>query len=359
MNSFLELHSSEDYLNSNRPYYTGTWEPIIVASDYLIPFQYVNTSSDFAIFSIDADGNEVNQTSHFVSSTVNGNWNDSGSGLTSSGNTVISWTAGAGDTITSDEFALTGGAAAKIEVDTSAYDTPVNYVLSLRKGVIVLYSVTLASFTNPVYFDIDTTGLDYTLRIACGPGGSVTTNNPSVKESEIHKSGSIEWYNGTQLGGYIVPTIYKLKIVGSSTYYSDWLDRCGFDGKLKYKLSSEFNYGGIVYTVDYDQWIYKNASVRRSPRGEIDQIGTQRNGVLILEKSVSAVRYLMKMKVTEAEYEAFVHSVGGTVEITDQTGKVYNATNIEISDPTWHRSNGLLEISFTDENNISIWTKNN
>jgi hypothetical protein len=128
---------------------------------------------------------------------------------------------------------------------------------------------------------------------------------------------------------------------------------------MKFKLSSTVDYGGVKYVDGFEQWIYKDASVRRSPRAEIEITAEQRNGVRIDEKKVSTVRYLSKMKVTESEYAAFVHSAGGDIEITDYTGKVYAVKGLELSDPTWHRGNGILELSFMDENNVSVWTLNN
>jgi hypothetical protein len=67
----------------------------------------------------------------------------------------------------------------------------------------------------------------------------------------------------------------------------------------------------------------------------------------------------MKTKVTESEFEAFVHSINGTVTITDATGKTFTAINVELNDPTWYNGNGVMELSFTDENNINVWSRNN
>ena len=366
MNNFLELHSSADYLNINRPYYTGTWEYIQIASDYLIPFQFYSDGADsITIDKENADGDFTDITSFFINTTnkiTSLSKTGGGSWYVISAEVISTGTVDAGGYMTSNAMTLTAGVPYVLFVESDAYSPRGSFEVSLEKAGSPVFYEDLGLWDGIKYFTVSTTGSDYTLKLENSSGStanSVEANGLEIYESLITNSGNYWWYNGDQLGTAI-QGVNRLRITcGAETFYSDWMDTCGFDGKLKYKLTSDYDYGGVAYTTGYEQWIYKNASVRRSPRAEIDQVGTQRNGVLILEKSVSAVRYVINMKVTEAEYEAFVHSVGGTVEITDQTGKVYNATNIEISDPTWHRSNGLLEISFTDENNISIWTKNN
>jgi len=131
------------------------------------------------------------------------------------------------------------------------------------------------------------------------------------------------------------------------------------DNYIKYIIASGVDYGGLHYADGWEQWIYKEANVRRSPRSEITQVGDERNGQLIVEKRTSAVRYAVRMKCTEQEFEAFIHSMSGNVTITDQTGKTYTATNKNIVDPSWYHSNGIVEISFLDEDNINVYTLNN
>jgi len=365
MNSFLDLHTDIDYQNTNRAYYTGTWEYINIASDYFIPFQWEGVSTEiFNIYKVDIDGNETNITNAFYdtsASKVTG-WTETTTGTWSITGPLFSATsADANDYITSNTFSLTEGRTLSIDFDSPANCSPsATWTFYIKKGGVTKYTKTsFAGWDGSFLFEAPETGSDYTIVIEISSGGSATLSVVTAYQSYINQSGNYFWYNGFQLASLYTTDVCYLKIVHDSTYYSDWLDPCGLTGKLKYKVSSEFDYGGIKYEDGYEQWIYKNASVRRSPRAEIEQIGDQRNGVLILEKSVSAVRYVMKMKCTEAEYEAFVHSIGGTVEITDQTGKVYDATILEISDPSWHRSNGIVEISFTDQNNVNVWTKNN
>ena len=154
--------------------------------------------------------------------------------------------------------------------------------------------------------------------------------------------------------------MFILKIESdASTWYSDPIDPCGFDGKLKFKVSSDEDFGGIKYDAGYEQWIYKDISVNRAPRADVEITGDSLNGEIVKEKTVSAVRFVLRMRVTELEYEAFVHSIGGDIEVTDRYGRVYDAQSVEITDPTWYRSNGVLEISFVDGNNVNVWSKNN
>ena len=128
---------------------------------------------------------------------------------------------------------------------------------------------------------------------------------------------------------------------------------------IKIKVTSDVDYGGVKYADEWGQWLFKKATVQRSPRVEFTQVGDEVNGKLIVEKSTSAVRYVVRMKVTESEFEALVHAVNGTLEVTDQTGKVFNAENVELSDPTWYQSNGIAELTFIDSNNINVHTLNN
>ena len=370
MNNFLELHSSADYRNTNRPYYTGTWEPIAVASDYLIPFQWTNTvSSDISFYHIDTSGNETGVRDHFISATnlITG-WTDSGVGLSSTGALINSWSPGNGDYITSNTFTLTAGRAQRLSIDTSDFEDQAtsNYTIQFYKGAVKLSETTLdnvdVTFGQPgyVYCEATTTGADYTFRIvAAATGGTVTANTPKIAASTIHKSGNYQWYDGGPLYDTWPSGIYRLRVMGSSTLYSDWMDTCGFNDKLKFAVSSSYDYGSIKYVNGYEQWIYKDASVRRNPSAEIEITAEQRNGVRIDEKKISAVRYKTKMKVTESEYEAFVHAAMGTVVITDYTGKSYTCTSIEMTEPTWYRGNGILELSFIDENNINVWSRNN
>ena len=371
MNNFLELHSSADYRNTNRPYYTGTWEYVAVASDYLIPFQWTNSaSSDVTIYSLDTAGVPTDRTDYFRASNPINDWTESGGTFSNSFGLINSWaTDGLNQYIVSSAFTLTAGKAVRIGIEVGDYDTPANYTFSLRSTSLgVIYSDTLDNWdavggqSTYKYVEITTTAADYYLRITAATiGSTVTANAPTAQSTSIHKSttGNYQWYDGSVLLDTWPSEITRLKVMGSSNLYSDWLDTCGFDDKLKFSVSSSYDYGGINYHDGFEQWIYKDASVRRNPSAEIEITAEQRNGVRIDEKKISAVRYKTKMKVTESEYEAFVHAAMGTVVITDYTGKSYTCTSIEMTEPTWYRGNGILELSFIDENNINIWTRNN
>lgn len=362
MNSFLELHISSDYLNSNRQYFTGIWERTITASDYAIPFQLTELPSDLTIYKVNTAGAETDITSYFRSLNKLNDWALTGTGpFDNSGASILSWTIEDSDFITSNQFALTAGQIS-IDIDDGEFGiTPGDIDVYLLKGAATIWSGTIEDFDETIYINIATAGSDYTIKIENDSGFAYTAgeSTPSVKQLNIVTSGGYSWYPGTQLS-YALTGIYRLKITGlATTYYSDYLEACGFSGKLKYLVESSYDFGSIKYAGGYQQWIYKNANVRRSPRGQIETIADQLNGKLINEKVITAVRYVIKMKVTESEYEAFIHSIGGTVTITDPTGKTFNAVNIEITDPVWYRSNGIVELSFVDENNINVWTRNN
>jgi hypothetical protein len=363
MNSFLDLHSDVDYRNTNRPYYTGTWEYTNVASDFLIPWQ-VNVSDsrdDLAVYTIDTDGVETDITSKFYGSSLITGWTKTGSGTwSSSGNQIVAGTTVSNDQQDSNTFSLTAGDVIFMEFDSSDYTVATDYTVYLRKGAVTEVSFNLG-VQQRRWFDVATTGSDYTIRILyTGAGGSVLTHTPLIADSLITVSGRYRWYDGSQLYNGDLSGVFYLKVTSATnTWYSDWCDTCGFSEKTKISLSSSYDYGGIKYVAGYIQWMYKDATVRRAPKAEIEITGDKLNGAIIEEKKTSAVRYMIKMKCTEAEYEALVHSIGGTLTITDQTGKSYTAVNLELSDPTWYRANGVVELSFVDDNNISVWTMNN
>ncbi|GAF73169.1 unnamed protein product, partial [marine sediment metagenome] len=116
---------------------------------------------------------------------------------------------------------------------------------------------------------------------------------------------------------------------------------------------------GVKYVDGYEQYMYKAASVRRDPQAEIEILGDTLNGERINEKITSAVRYTMRMKCTETEYEALVHAMGGTISIDDGDGKTYDAQNVALANPDMSRTNGIVELTFVDGNNINVWTLNN
>jgi len=132
------------------------------------------------------------------------------------------------------------------------------------------------------------------------------------------------------------------------------------NNNIKYSVSSPVDYGGLKYdSATWGQYIWKSATVRRSPRAELTQIGSEVNGKIVIEKSTSALRYIIKCKVTESEFEAFVHSMSGDVTVIDQTGRTFTAANVELEDPNWSQGNGVVGISFVDESNINVFTLNN
>jgi hypothetical protein len=364
MNNFLNLHDSADYRNINRPYYTGTWEYIIIASDYLIPFHFSGSGSDPVISKIDTAGTVTSISSRFRGLSDISGWTHTGTGSdVSSGAELVTWIPDSGDYWVSNNFAVGADEAVRVAITASAFDDSAKILFELRKGSTSLWSSTAAAWSG-VKYQTCAGGSDYNIKISDIGGGSgitMVTNTPAAQISRIHNSGTDWWYDGGELFSFpaSLEGIWRLRVaIGSDTYYGDWMDDQGFTDKMKYKVSSSYDFGGLPYSSGFEQWIYKDASVRRNPRAEITVTAEQRNGVRIDEKIVSAVRYLVKMKVTESEYEAFVHSIGGTVTITDATGKEYTCTAIEMSDPVWYRGNGILEITFVDENNINIWTMN-
>ena len=369
MNSFLELYSSSDYLIRNRDYYKSTWEFINCEVDTLIPFQWEGGSdADYVITKIDVEGNETLITGKFFDgSTLISGWTLTGAGTWTVASDVVIIAASstiANDLITSNEFSLTAGKSVWVIIDTTKFSTVALWNVYVKKGGVTKKTQSgFGSWDGLLYYTAEATGSDYTVVIEVeGNGETVTSTIVTAWQSKTVQSGSYHWYLGDVLSATAgdFDGVFRLKIEhNGDTFYSDWLDTCGFTDKTKYKISSDYDYGGVKYVGGYAQWIYKAATVRRAPEAEFEITGDKLNGKIIKEKTVSAVRYTLKMKVTEPEWEALVHSVNGTVEITDKDGKTYAAENIELRNPVWHGTNGIVEVSFVDSNNINIWTRNN
>ena len=369
MNSFLELHTSSDYRLTNRDYYTGTWEYINVASDYMIPFQWCASSDhDQTIYHVDTDGSETSIIGKFFegSSLISG-WTLTGTGSWTVASDVPHFSATDTDTddyVTSNEFTLTKNKTLWCVINTDHFDDLTEWTLYVEKdGSTVATFASWDSWDGNAYYTAAATGSDYTLKIVTtDTDGVVTATGPIVYQSKTYRSGLYHWYDGSQLTstGITIDDIFRLKIVhDTDTFYSDWMDPCGITDKTKIEISSSYDYGGIKYVDGYEQFIYKEATVRRDPKAEIEIIGDTLNGERQNEKITAAVRYVLRMKCTEKEFEALVHGMGGTLEITDKDGRVYDAQNVALADPTMYRTNGIVELSFVDGSNISVWTRNN
>lgn len=358
MNNFLNLQSDINYLSAVRPYYTGTWEHIAAATSYLVPFQIAATaiSSDIpTVYTVDENGSETDITDHFLSSNQITSWDDtwqSGS-FSATGALINNWSGHVeGDYIFSNEFTLEAGDCMLLRVNFTGFG------LAIYEGAVQIKN----TWADEFLYYLSEDGGTYTVRIVALLGApNISSTTPEVLISRICLSASSDywWYNGKQLYDTIADVFFLKIVEGSNYFYSDWISVCGFDYKLKFKVSSNEDFGGIKYDEGYAQWIYKDATVTRSPRADIEITGDSLNGEIVKEKTVSAVRYVLRMRVTELEYEAFVHAIGGDIEVTDRNGKVYDCQSVEIVDPTWYRSNGLLEISFIDGNNVNVWSKNN
>jgi len=365
MNSFVDLYTDADYRVINRDYYASTWEMISATSDAMMPFQWIGSSdANYTISVIDTDGNETDKTTYFWEDSTTLNWTLTGTGSW----TIIGPVYGcsstvSGDYITTDPITLTANKTLRMTVDTSEYSGLQYWRLRVYKGAVVVYNKDdWDGWDGIAYYTPEETGSDYTIVIDVDNGGETVTNytGVSTKEAVIEGSGNYWWYDGSSVTSIGLTDIFRLKIVHASyTYYSEWMCVQSLSGKTKLKISSSFDYGGIKYADGYEQYTYKSATVRRSPRADVEITGDKLNGEIVREKTTTAVRYILKMKVTEAEFEALVHGINGTIEITDPDGKTYDAVNVELTDPTWYRTNGIVELSFNDGNNINIWSRNN
>jgi hypothetical protein len=351
---------------TERDYHTSTWEYIHIASDYLIPFFFESAQTAYpSIWRQSPGGSFVNIIGRFTGTDLVTSLTKNGSGTWNiiGGDVISTGTVAAAGYMESNTMTLTAGVNYMVLTEPDSYTDRATFQLQLYKGgVTEVWAEAFDSYDGLKVFSVDTTGADYTLRIVNASGGTedcIDTNTIECFTSTIYQAGDYWYYNGGQLSGTALSGINRFKVVwGSDVFYTDWCDVSGFDDLTKYKISADVDYGGVPYSSDYAQWIYKDADVRRSPRAEVEILSESRNGVRIDEKIVTAVRYVLNIKVTESEFETFVHSVGGTIEITGKDGRVYNATDLEITDPVWYNTNGTMEISFLDTNNINTWTQN-
>ena len=358
MNSFLELYSSSDYRVSERDYHTSTWEYVCVASDYLIPFQFETTASDYRVYTIDTAGAETEITNDLDVAQLISGWTAPGGGLTTAGAQILDWQPDTGEYIYSNNFTLTSGDIFHLNVLKAGFNNYSDMVVRLYKGAASVWSYPMNVFTG-VRYAITSTASDYAVRFTNeNAGGRVceTDHTPWAAVSNIEKDGNYNWYNGAQILS-AVSGIFRLRI--DTSFFSDWCDTLEFTGKAKIKLESTYDYGSIKYDSGYEQWMYKDATIRRDPKAEVVITGDTLNGKRINEKITSAVRYTMRMKCTESEFEALVHGLGATVTITDSDSKEYDAQNIALSDPAMSRTNGIVELSFIDGNNINVSVRNN
>lgn len=372
MNSFLELHTSSDYRINQRDYHKSTWEYINSASDSIPPMQWTGSSdADYTVTKYDTAGASSVITGKFweAASLISG-WTLAGTGTwenaASDSIQISASDTDSGDTITSNTFTLTAKKSVWIIIDTTKFSDLDDWRIRLYKGGSPVSGADVddwSAWNGNLFVTAAATGADYDIRIETDNASAVVTLNiPTAYQSLTYRSGLYHWYDGSTLSisGTHFTDIFRFKIVHNSVdYYSDWIDPCEYTGLAKIKISSSYDYGGIKYTSGYFQYMYKKATIRRAPKAEITITGDTLNGKRINEKITSAVRRTMKMKCTEPEFEALVHGIGATIEITDSDGKVYDAQNIALSDPTWHNGNGIVELTFIDGNNINVWNRNN
>ena len=371
MNSFLEIHTSSDYRINQRDYHKSTWEYINAASDSLPPFQWAGSSdADFSVTKYTTAGASSSITGKFweATSLITG-WTLAGTGtwtVASDSVQIAASNTDSGDVITSNTFSLTAKKSIFITIDETKFTDLADWRISLYKGGSPVAGVDVddwSAWNGEIYFTAVTTGADYDIRIETDNNAAVvTTNIPTAYQSVTYRSGLYHWYNGSTLSisGTNFTDIFRFKLSHNSVdYFTDWIDPCEYTDLSKIKISSSYDYGGVKYVDGYEQYMYKSAVIRRSPKAEIEIIGDTLNGERINEKITSAVRYTMKMKCSEPEWEALVHGIAGTLEITDADGKVYDPQNVELNDPAWFNGNGIVELTFVDGNNINVWTRNN
>ena len=368
MNSFLELYTSSDYRVNQRDYHLSTWEYVNGSSDYLVPFQWSAPASDsvLSFTAFDTADAETDVTGKFYDGTnlITG-WTGGTEGWTIASDSLLIVAADAddGDEIRTNEFTLTAGKHLRLVIDITKFSTD-DWQVRVEKDEAAVYTYSgWDGWDGYINYPCTDTDNDYTIVIeAIEDNLTVTSTTVYAYQSIIINSGLYYWYAGGVLtsSGDAFSDIFRLKIShGASDFYTDWIDPIGFTGMAKIEISSSYDYGGIKYVAGYEQWMYKRASVRRSPKATIEITGDTLNGERQNEKITSAVKYTMRMKVTESEWEALVHGMGGVIEITDNAGKVYDAQNLELADPSWNNGNAVAELSFIDGNNVNVWTRNN
>ena len=236
----------------------------------------------------------------------------------------------------------TGSGRAITLADSTDYDSS---TISVNKGDVI----TLYLNSNDFNFE-DTSDFECVL---------IMSGYSNVTMTATQKADTFWYYTGTaQASGEL--KIRMTSEFGNSVDINFFEVTKGYSSEVvKLALSSSVDYGGVHYSDGWKQWIYKSADLRRSPSSDITIVGDEENGEIVVEKRIAAIKYSLKMKCTESEHEALVHAMAGDVELTDQSGKTYNAINKELNEPTWYFNNGIIEMTFIDENNINVYTLNN
>lgn len=374
MYKLFNLHDTKLERFNNKPYYNGTWEPLKMEKNRMLPFQ-VNTA-----------GNPLSviQVSNGVEVDITGKLN----GLTSIHSDYVSYNG----TIFSDYIAE-GRSYFKINnkysEDVDVMDMKIrtdkyvssNLLTSWNNNSFNTFTSTGANITSAISTDL--TYQQATADVTRMFGGVTYRINLNVTINSGDAPSFFLWDNITSKAIFTwnVPTgNYEIDFTAPVTLYANikvhnnykktnFKATCSLyrltpeindsvsSKYIKISISSAVDFGGTYYRGGFKQIIWKEATVEKGQGAKVEVIGDERNGVIIREKVTTATKYNIRLKVTESEYSAMAEALPAEWTVTDTSGKVFTCNDKELSDPDWYGGNGLCTFTFTD--NINIFAYNN
>jgi hypothetical protein len=381
MSKFFQLHDSVNYRANNSSYYKGTWEPVIMERNRMIPFQVGASASDYfeAFQVIDgvetdisskitttlytkSDGTFLRQYdgSKFASNLtagrcyfkINGKYSEDCDviagdvkfglqGSTVTDNLITEWN----DDGTWDDFEVVNINT----IDYASSSTP----SSAETNAIAFTDNNRVTISVPLY---DISGMTSPVFYLEGPSGNISLPfSYGINRSTIDITETGDYRLVVSSDGNTVEFHTGLISITSTEINS--MDDDYSTEFIKLTISSPVDFGDTHYADGFKQVFWKRGTIERSKQADIEIIGDERNGVLVKEKITTATKYRMRLKVTESEFTALIEAMPAVWQVTDTTGKVYTCYNIEIDDPDWYHSNGVVTISFHD--NIINYALNN
>lgn len=352
---FFTFHDSLDKVQSNRPYFTKQWEALL-AEQYKLPsFQFTMNTSDYVIYHVQ-NGTETDISSYFdglmdfhgsfaiyngailkaylpkgkcyfhIADGVNDYYSNEVE-ILDKAKWVTGWS-------TFDNVTFNG-----IEFQTNevATLTSNNFNTTLGENITILIDWDVSLYPS----GFQTARLYYS-------DGSYTAFSASTY-GNFNK-----WTVTTEKSGVVYIKFINLESDIKTDYINIFKDYS--EDYISFRFSQDVDFAGIYYKGGFTQTWYKKATVQRSKEHNTIQIGSERQGKFVNEKTISRIKYNIHLKISEDEYEALVTNQSCDVAIIDQTGTTFTCYGIEIQNPAWNRANGICIFSFFD--NINTFTEN-
>jgi hypothetical protein len=367
MNKLFTLHAGATYIDSSRPYYSGTWEPFLISTyvgTNMPPFQYTRTNTQYFYCGQIINSVETDITDKFRSGTeLITDWTLNDGTIVHTGRNISDYHPNVDNTnCASDTFVLTTGNILNFRIEAVlTKDSTSTITIQIVKGSTVHHSYVMHTGKNEIAYKIAENGT-YFIRLTNQNDGTLHFHSGVISCQlclyDIHND--FLTYYGESLYSGITNGLCRFTFQSTTKFYSDEClasnDLTFINSHIKISVSSLVDYAGIYYKGLFIQSIYRLANVRRSPEPHITVTGEERNGIVVQEKMVTATKYKIVMKCNEALLDALTTAMAATLTVVDQSGKTFTMNNCEIEKPSWYNTNGLVTITFDD--NINVYTEN-